>query len=63
MILYIVGKLTCLYKCEDTYSPQSNVSSHIRGAYYWDRSFAKQHIDDRILHGLQIRKSKIAEPG
>ena len=23
-----------------------------RGAYYWGHSFAKQHIDDRILHCL-----------
>ena len=24
----------------------------IRGAYYWSHSFAKQHIDDWILHCL-----------
>ena len=23
-----------------------------RGAYYWSDAFAKQHIDDRILHCL-----------
>ena len=23
-----------------------------RGAYYWSHSFAKQHIDNRILHCL-----------
>ena len=34
-----------------------------RGAYYWSHSFAKQHIDDRILHCLYIKKFKIAEPG
>ena len=34
-----------------------------RGAYHWGHSFAKQDIDDRILHCILIKKLKIAEPG
>ena len=29
-----------------------SVADYSRGAYYWGHSFAKQHIDDRILYCL-----------
>ena len=41
----------------------SNNTAKTRGAYYWSNSFGRQHIDNQILHCLQIKKLEIAEPG
>ena len=60
ILIKIISKTSTKHVCHIS---GRKISVANLGAYHWGHSFAKQDIDDRILHCLSIKKLKIGEPG